>query len=696
MDFILDALGTPLGFLMDISYRLTDNYGWAILLFTVLTRVVLLPVSIWLHLYSIRLVKMTPALLGVQIAYFGNNDRIAEEQSVLYKQYKYNPMITLIPLAIQILLLMGVIQVINHPFTYILHTDSGIIEALSGLASQTMGVSLEDSSIQLSVLQMIQSGAYADQIAALTGSFTAEAMTMAVAAAGTLNTTLFGVDLLIVPSVVGGITLLAPVAAGLAAFVLCIVQNKANALQAEQGMGNKIFTMLLSVGLSVYLGIFVPIGVALYWVAGNLVAVLQQYLLNALFPPKKYIDYTSLKENQAKLAELKKNCKKEKRSRELVIRERKDIKRFNAVLNKHLVFYSESNGFYKYYRGIIEYLLAHTNVVIHYITSDPNDNIFQMAEKESRIRAYYVAEYKLISLMMKMDADVVVMTMPDLETYQIKRSYIRKDINYVYIPHGMDSLNLTMRHGSVDHFDTVFCVGPHQKEEIEKTEAVYHLPKKNLVEWGYTLLDEMRRDYANMPKSKAERPQILIAPSWQEDNIVDSCLEQLLDALGNGSYDVTVRPHPQEVRHKPEKMADLKARYANNPFITIQTDFSSNSTVFEADLLISDWSGIAYEFAYTTLKPVLFVNTPMKVMNPEYEKIGVEPLNILLREKIGRSLNLDQLDQTTKVVRELLEQKDSYAQRIDQFVQEYVYHLDQSDEVGAKAIISILQNKKQA
>ena len=71
--------------------------------------------------------------------------------------------------------------------------------------------------------------------------------------------------------------------------------------------------------------------------------------------------------------------------------------------------------------------------------------------------------------MMKMDADVVVMTMPDIENYHIKRSYIRKDINYVYVPHGMDSLNMTMRTGSMDHYDSVLCTGKIQKEEIEKT-----------------------------------------------------------------------------------------------------------------------------------------------------------------------------------------------------------------------------------
>ena len=67
----------------------------------------------------------------------------------------------------------------------------------------------------------------------------------------------------------------------------------------------------------------------------------------------------------------------------------------------------------------------------------------------------------------------------------------------------------------------------------------------------------------------------------------------------------------------PEKMEGLKERYKDDTDIEIQTDFSSNSTVFEADLMITDWSGIAYEYAYTTCKPVLFIDTPMKIMNPE-------------------------------------------------------------------------------
>lgn len=162
------------------------------------------------------------------------------------------------------------------------------------------------------------------------------------------------------------------------------------------------------------------------------------------------------------------------------------------MVNKHLVFYSESNGFYKYFKGIIEYLLEHTNITIHYITSDASDNIFKMEREYPQIRAYYIGENRLITLMMKMDADMVVMTMPDLGNYHIKRSYVRDDVEYVFVQHGMGSNNMGMRKGCMDHFDTIFCAGPHQVSEVKETEEVYGLSPKNLIEVGYPLIDEIR------------------------------------------------------------------------------------------------------------------------------------------------------------------------------------------------------------
>ena len=617
---------------MNGCYALCHNYGLAIILFTLASKIVLLPVSIWVQKNSIKMVKMQPEINFLNVKFWGDKDRIAEEQAKIFKREKYHPMASIIPLIIQLVLLMGVIEVIKR------------------------GIS--NPAIDMNFL---------------------------------------GVNLSLVPSKTGISLLWSPLIAGFSAWILCVAQNASNVLQAEQSKLNKYGMMAFSVGLSLYLGWFVSVGVALYWVASNLFAVVQLYLLNWAINPKDYVDYEALEQSKKELQAIGNlgGAQRKRFGDPLTKREKQDYKKFFSVVNKHVVFYSESSGFYKYFQGIIEYLLENTNIVIHYITSDPEDKIFELATFNDRIRPYYIGEKRLITLMMKMDADVVVMTMPDLENYHIKRSYIRKDIEYIYIPHGMDSLNLTMRTGSMDHYDSVFCVGKHQKEEIEKTEVAYQLPKKKLVEWGYSLLDEMRVDYAKMSHQNSEVKKILIAPSWQPDNIVDSCLEQILDNLKGKGYQITVRPHPQHVRHRGEFMEQLKVKYEQDRDVEIQTDFSSNSTVFEADLMITDWSGIAYEYAYTTQKPVLFINTPMKVMNPEYQKIDTVPLNILLREEIGCSLNLEELDQISDKVQELLDHKDDYYEKISDFVQKYVYNHGTSAEVGAKYIIKEVQKRIQ-
>lgn len=696
----MNILSSTLGYVMAWCYRLISNYGIAIILFTFISKIVLLPISIWVQKNSIKMVKMQPEINRIKTRFFGDKDSIADEQSKLFKQEKYNPLASLIPLAVQIILLLGLVAVIYHPLDYLLHLPADVIDAFNSLIVTLTGADPESSSIQLAVVENIKNGTYESQFLALQPQFSDIDIAGTLDSIKNLNMGFLGINLSWVPSEVGGIDIIVPFAAGFSAWLLCVAQNASNVLQAEQSKLNKYGMMVLSVGLSLYLGWFVPAGVALYWIASNLFAILQLYMLNWAINPKDYVDYEDLENSKNELMALQEiggssTKKKIFTKNPYARRERADYKRFFSVVNKHLVFYSENNGFYKYYQGMIEYILKNTNIVIHYITSDPEDGIFELAEKNQHIKAYYIGEKKLITLMMKMDADIVVMTMPDLENYHIKRSYIRKDIEYIYIPHGMDSLNMTMRKGSMNHFDTVFCTGKHQKEEIEKTEEVYGLPKKKLVEWGYSLLDSMREDYQKSQKKNDGMRSILIAPSWQKDNIVDSCLEELLDNLAGHGYKITVRPHPQHVRHMPERMEELKQKYSVDRDIEIQTDFSSNSTVFEADMMITDWSGIAYEYAYTTCKPVLFINTPMKVMNPEYQKIEIEPINIWMRDSIGATLNPDEMDKASVIVEKMFDDAAMYRSRIDNFVHEYVYNLGHSSEVGAQYIVNEIVKKIQ-
>ncbi len=675
--FLVDILGK----IMRFCYNIFNNYGLAIILFTFISKIVLLPISIWVQKNSIKMVKMQPEINKIKIKYFGDKDKIADETSKLYKKEKYNALVSLIPLFIQILLLMGLVSVINHPLDYILNfKDESTTRAVETMMNNHKEVDKDSSSKELVVVNDIKTNNI---------DYSKDLTTKEIDKVKDLKMNFSKFDLSWVAVQKKGIAWLIPLIAGLSALILCIGQNMMNVLQKEQGALNKYGMLALSVGLSLYLGMFVPAGVALYWTASNIFAVIQQWLLNIFINPKKYVDYEALETTSKELKEMNSSTKV-KRTSEMIKKEKQDYKRFFSVVNKHLVFYSESNGFYKYYKGVIEYLLKNTNMTIHYITSDYNDNIFNLEKENNQIKAYYIGERKLITLMMKMDADVVVMTMPDLETYHIKRSYIRKDVHYVYYPHGQGSTNLTLRYKATFNYDTIFTTGKGQQDEEEIFNKKYKL-NRVLFKFGYPLLDDMISSYKEKKESK--KKTILIAPSWQKDNIVDLCLEDILDNIKDEDYNVIVRPHPQQVRHKKEYFEQMKEKYSNNENIEIQTDFSKTNTVFDSDLVITDWSDIGFEYAFTTKKPVLYINTPMKVMNPNYKDIDIVPLNVWARDKIGKSLDVKDLNKTKDTIRELLKDKDKYSKIITKVMNEYVYNIGNSSEVGANYIIDLIQKK---
>ena len=197
-----------------------------------------------------------------------------------------------------------------------------------------------------------------------------------------------------------------------------------------------------------------------------------------------------------------------------------------------------------------------------------------------------------------------------------------------------------------------------------------------------------------------DRPQILIAPSWQKDNILDSCIDPLLrQLLAEDRYNVIVRPHPEWIKRFPQRREAFEARHKaelDAGRFVFQTDFSSGDTVYQSDLLITDWSTIAMEFSFTTCKPSLYINTPMKVMNPNYKELPMEPLDITLRDQLGRSVALDAVGSTAgQAVADLLADADGYRERIDKLVYELMPHFGHSGEIGGKYILRSLQEKIQ-
>lgn len=680
---LIQIIGDLFGWIMYFSYRIMHNYGLTIILFTLITKIILLPISIMVQKNSIKMVKMYPQMNRIKAKYYGSRDMISEEQYQLYKKEHYHPMLDLLPVALQLIILMGVIDVIYKPLRHLLRIGVEYIDSIVGTFCSISGLSNEIGSIQIQAVNYLLSEGNLATFQTVIPNTILEQIE-------SLDLTFCGFNLGVIPINEGGISVLVPILAAVSAWVMCIAQNKANVLQSEQGRANKFITLTISVGLSLYLGFFVPAGVGFYWIISNLMAIAQLFLLNYFINPQKYIDYNDLEDSKRELNKLEKYTasSKSKNNTEYAALEKADYKRFMKYENKQLVFYSEGQGFYKYFQNVIELILKKTDITIHYVTGDPLDEVLSL--QSDNFRVYYIGENKLIVLMMKMDADMVVMTMPDLQKYHIKRSMIRNDIEYVYMDHGIGSINLMLRKHALDYFDTVFASNDIVYNEIRKQEEVYGLKKKTILKYGFALIDNMINRYENESKPASTCKTILIAPSWQEDNLLDLCIDEILQHLLGQGYLIILRPHPQYVRHFKDKLTILQNKYADYSDFVLQTDFSSNSTVFNADILMTDWSGIAYEYSFTTLKPSLFINTPMKVMNPDYAEIDVTPFDIEIRNQIGISVDLDHLDKINEIVYRLLNEENFSKEKMKQMREKYLYNISGSAEIGAKYIIDRL------
>jgi len=338
-----------------------------------------------------------------------------------------------------------------------------------------------------------------------------------------------------------------------------------------------------------------------------------------------------------------------------------------------LLIYSEGAVYFKFFEDIAAEVREQSDLVVYYATSDPDDPCFAMRDK--RFRVYYVSSL-LFLLTLLCRAKALLMTMPDLGQLNIKRSI--QGSHHFYLFHGMGSSHMVLRKGALDHYDSIFCVGPHQVREIRKTEQLYDLPAKNLIHAGYPLLDRMysahqSRGTSNGAHDKRQKT-CLIAPSWAPDNIIGPCLETIALSLAESGFAVIIRPHPEQLKRQPETVQTLLASLQAVDNVTFELKPVSNDSLHTADVLITDWSSIAFEFAFGTERPVLFVDTPMKVNNPEYEKLELVPLEIGLREQIGEVLGLEELDRVVEVVTKLTMNPEEQRQSISRAREDHVFN----------------------
>jgi len=699
MSFFDTVLGVPLGYILSACFRVLGSYGWAIIAFTVLTKTLLLPLSVMAQRNAITMVRIKPELEDVKRRFAGNNSLILDEQRALYKREHYSSLKAMLPLLVQVPIILGVIQVVYHPLRHLCHLGAADIDALVGRAASLLGVTSSDlgSAAQTRVIDLVSTRS-ADFDGAVPASVLARVS---------------GVDLHFLGLNLGEIpawthpSILWPILAGLSALALGLYQNKYYVLQRFAPPASQWGITAFLVVFSFYFALILPGAFGLYWTAANVLSIVVVWVCNRIDDPRRLLDYDALARPLGPSRAQRAAARAASRANHA--KERADIRAFNAAPDKQVMIYSEGSGYWKYFARLVGWLGANTSLVVHYVTSDPDDRVFERVGE--RLKAYYVGPRALIAFMMRLDVDICLMTTPDLGNYHIKRSLVRDDVEYVYLDHGMASLHLMLREGALDHFDTVFCYGPNHVDEVRQTEAEYGLPAKRCVPTGYGLLDDLRDAVARLDLSRPNEPPVaLVAPSWQAGNLLELCPDQVIQPLLDAGFKVVVRPHPEFVKRFGARLAALEARFAGHSGggdaggdgggqgggrLVFQTDFSSNATVYESDIVVTDWSTIAQEFSYTTRKPSIFVNTPMKVMNPNWRRIAAVPLDISLRDQIGRSLDVDQLGTIGAVAAEMVADRAAWRDRIDAVVAENIYTVGGAAQaMGAYVVESVERHQR--
>ncbi|MDE7300676.1 MAG: preprotein translocase YidC, partial [Clostridia bacterium] len=110
-------------------------------------------------------------------------------------------------------------------------------------------------------------------------------------------------------------------------------------------------------------------------------------------------------------------------------------------------------------------------------------------------------------------------------------------------------------------------------------------------------------------------------------------------------------------------------------------------------LLITDWSGIAAEFSFATERPSLFINTKPKISNPEWEKVGITPIEMTLRKIIGVDVEKQDLDKIGETVEELFNKQDEYKVKIQEYYKDFTFNHGNAAEKGAQYILKSLSQK---
>ncbi len=353
-----------------------------------------------------------------------------------------------------------------------------------------------------------------------------------------------------------------------------------------------------------------------------------------------------------------------------------------------LTFYAENALYLRYYEDYIRHILTNSRLDICYISSDRKDPIF--SDTPSRVYPFYIKN-TLSSVLSKLDARALVLSTPDLGKGLFKSA--SKKTEHIYTFRGVSSTHQSYKLEAFHKYDTVFCVGQYQIDEIRATENAYDLPAKTLVLVGYPLTERIHRDNLQWNKPRNSIPICLIAPTWDykkpSSSILDNCLKELLEALTGPDYVVWLRPHPEFVKRYPRKILAIESLIKHYKNVELKLNLCSLECLHEADFLITDHSTISVDFALGTERPVLFINTPVRVDNPQMHKIAIQPVENIFRSQLGVCLEMHELRRTKEALKELRNSLPDFKESIPELRHALIANWQQAAAIGGNYIINV-------
>ena len=373
-----------------------------------------------------------------------------------------------------------------------------------------------------------------------------------------------------------------------------------------------------------------------------------------------------------------------------------ELKRFESLdqKEKSIVFYSENENSRFIFKSLIDELINTHNYNICYVTSNKDEKILN--ETNKKIKTFCIGEGAVrTKFFLNLKASILIMTMPDLETFHIKRSKIYP-VHYAYFFHAMVSTHLVYRKNAFDHFDSIFCVGEYQINEIRSAEKIYNLKQKNLVRCGYTHLDNLIKINTIEGKSKknSNQTQILLAPSWGKNGLFDTKIEEIIEILLDSEYKVVLRPHPMSLKLSHKKIKSIEKKFLANSNFKLEVDLSDFNSFLFSDVMISDWSGVALEFAFAFEKPILYIDVPKKIHNSKFEEIPEIPIEVSIREKLGKIILPSEIGSISNEIEKLKQRSPIIKNEIKNIRENKIFNVGNSGKISAKQIIKLLDELK--